>query len=490
MRFYIVMTKKLHYLILTVMIAALTTMGTGCINDDFTTSSSDVLTFSTDTVAFDTVITAQSTPTKQFMVYNRSDKMVNISSISIAGKAKGKFYLNVDGVKGSEFHNIEIRGKDSIYVFVESNIDVTGADEPVETTDRIDFVTNGVTQSVVLTAWGQDVNIISGDTVKTDTHLGAGKPYLVYDTLVVAQGATLTIDPGVTLLFHAKAGMKVEGRLLAQGSQERPIVLRGDRLDHVVGQINFDIMSGQWGGVQFGRHSYGNEMAYVEMRGSTLGVTVNPDTCSQMALHIFNSVLHNSSSSVLTATNAWVEAEGTELSDAAGSVASFTGGKVRLTQCTLANYYLFDAISGAILNLEPQDEAKTYKILEAQVDNCIIYGNTAELNNGDLTGTGIMLRNCLLKSQGSDDANFISCVWGGDPMFYTEREKYIFDYRLRNKSEAIATGNRAYCPDAARYDRYGQDRFAREGLDLGAYVWVEATETDGTKSPAWRQARR
>lgn len=483
------MTNKLHYLIFTVMLAALATMGTGCINDDFTNSPSDVLAFSTDTVAFDTVITAQSTPTKQFMVYNHSKKKVNISSITLAGKAKGKFYLNVDGMKGSEFHDIEVRGNDSIYVFVESNIDVTGADEPIETTDRIDFVTNGVTQSVVLTAWGQDVTIISGDTIKADTRLGAGKPYLVYDTLVVAQGATLTLDPGVTMLFHAKAGMKVEGKLLAQGTQEKPIVLRGDRLDHVVGQINFDIMSGQWGGVQFGRHSYGNEMAYVEMRGSALGVTVNPDTCSQMALHLFNSVLHNSSSSVLTASNAWVEAEGTELSDAAGSVASFTGGKVRLVQCTLANYYLFDAISGAILNLEPQDEAKTYSVLDAQVDNCIIYGNTSELNNGDLTGTNILLRNCLLKSQGSDDSNFISCVWGGDPMFYTEREKYVFDYRLRNKSGAIAMGNRAYCPATARYDRYGQDRFAREGLDIGAYVWVEAAETDtNSKTPARRQA--
>lgn len=472
------------------MMAIIATMATGCINDDISTSSSDVLAFSTDTVAFDTVITAQSTPTKQFMVYNRSKKKIVISSISIAGNSKGKFYINVDGLKGTEFHNIEVRGQDSIYVFVESNIDVTGSNDPIEANDRIDFVTNGVTQSVVLSAWGQDVNIIHGDTIKTDSHLSAGKPYLVYDTLVVAQGATLTIDPGTTLLFHAKASMKVEGRLLAQGTQQKPIVLRGDRLDHVVGEINFDIMSGQWGGVQFGSKSYGNEMAYVEMRGSTLGVTVNPDTCSQMALHLFNTVLHNSSSSVLTTRNAWVEAEGTELSDAAMSVASFTGGKVRLTQCTLANYYLFSSISGAILNLEEQDEAKTYSKLDATIDNCIIYGNASDLNVGDFTGTQIYLRNCLLKSTGSDDANFISCVWGGDPLFYTVREDYVFDYRLHNKSGAIATGNRSYCPTSARYDRYGQDRFAREGLDLGAYVWVESADDDSAKAPARRQARR
>lgn len=481
------MMRKLQYWIFAVL-TALSVASTGCISDDFTTSSSDVLAFSADTVAFDTVITAQSTPTKQFMVYNRSKKMINISSIKVAGNGRGRFYINVDGMKGSEFHDVEVRGQDSIYVMVESNIDVTGTDEPVEATDRIDFVTNGVTQSVALTAWGQDVNIVKGDTIKADTRLRAGKPYLVYDTLVVAQGATLTLDPGVTMLFHAKAGMKVEGRLDARGTQEQPIALRGDRLDHVVGQINFDIMSGQWGGVRFGRHSYGNEMAYVEMRGSAIGVEVKPESADRMALHLFNSVLHNSSSSVLSATGAWVEAEGTELSDAAGSVASFEGGKVRLVQCTLANYYLFDAISGPILNLVTDNDS--LPALDAHVDNCIIYGNASELASGDYSGTNVLLRNCLLKSKGSDDANFINCVWGGDPKFYTVREKYVFDYRLKNESDAIAAGDRSLCPASARYDRYGQDRWQREGIDLGAYVWVQATDDDNKTQAAPRRLLR
>ena len=62
--------------------------------------------------------------------------------------------------------------------------------------------------------------------------------------------------------------------------------------------------------------------------------------------------------------------------------------------------------------------------------------------------------------------------------FYTVREDYIFDYRLRNESDAIARGNRSYCPDKARYDRYGNDRFARTGLDLGAYVWIESHDEE------------
>ena len=92
-----------------------------CIEDGFTTSSSDVLAFNRDTVAFDTVITLQGTATKQMVVYNRSKKQINISSIKVAGlAAKGHFHLNVDGVRGDEFQNVEIRGNDSIFIFIEA----------------------------------------------------------------------------------------------------------------------------------------------------------------------------------------------------------------------------------------------------------------------------------------------------------------------------------------------------------------------------------
>ena len=126
-----------------------------CIDDNFSTSATDVLEFSTDTVAFDTVITRQGSPTKQFLVYNKGKKSLNISSIRVAGESKGHFFLNVDGVKGDEFHDIEVRGNDSIYVFVESLLDPTNQDEPEYLEDNIEFVTNGVTQKVAVTAWGR-----------------------------------------------------------------------------------------------------------------------------------------------------------------------------------------------------------------------------------------------------------------------------------------------------------------------------------------------
>lgn len=468
----IIMTR-ISYILITLMALALLSM-TSCIDDSFATSPSDLLEFSTDTVTFDTVITLQGTATKQFLVYNRGKKQVKISDIRMAGEGQGHFYLNVDGQKGTEFHNIEVRGGDSIFVFVECYTDEARQDEPLEISDRILFETNGVTQDVTVTAWAQDVVRLKGDTLWTDTHFTATKPYLIYDTLFVAPGATLTMDPGTTLLFHKGAALRCYGTMSALGTVDRHITWRGDRLDHVVGEIGFDIMSGQWGGIIFGPGSVGNELAFVDMRGSELGMHVSSDSPNTRSLHLLNCLLHNSTSSVLTTYNAWVEAQGTEFSDAGSGVVNFIGGRVEMANCTFTNYYLFAISPQPIVNLlGPEYDLP---LVSGHLDNCILYGMAQDINLFDLEGTDFYLRNSLMKLSGSDDQHFINMVWLGDPKFYVVRDDYIFDYRLKNESDAIARGNRSYCPANARYDRYGVDRWSRDGIDIGAYAWVPAPE--------------
>lgn len=447
---------------------------TSCIDDDFSSSSTDLLEFSTDTVAFDTVITLQGTATKQFLVHNRGKKQLNISRISMAGEGSGHFFLNVDGQKGTEFHDIEVRGGDSIFVFVECYLDETAQDAPLEMKDRILFETNGVTQHVTVTAWGQDVVRIVGDTLWADTHFTATKPYLIYDTLLVAPGARLTMDAGTTLLFHKGAALRCYGTIKANGTLDKHVTWRGDRLDHVVGEINFDIMAGQWGGVIFGPGSVGNELTFVDMSGSELGMHVSSNDPSQLSLRLTNCLLHNSSSSVLTTYNARIEAVGTELSDAASGVANFIGGRLNIVNCTFTNYYLFKAPTDPIVNFYYEEGGVPFPT--GYVDNCILYGMAQEINIGDLAETGLYLRNCLMKLNGTDDEHFINMVWKADPKFRVQREDYIFDYRLGNESDAIARGNRSYCPQRARYDRYGTDRFARDGIDIGAYAWTPVPE--------------
>lgn len=476
--------NKMRYIITIIATAILAAVAlTSCIEDDFTTSSNDTLEFSVDTLAFDTVLTEEGTATRRFTVYNRHKNMLNISSITLDGNTGGRFYVNVDGVSGDAFSNVEIRGEDSIFVFVEATLDPTGNDLPVEIEDMMRFVTNGVEQQVVITAWGQDVTRLHAPTIDTDTHLAGIKPYVIYDTMRVAEGVTLTLDAGTTLMFHDKAAMVVDGTLHALGEQGNEVNLRGDRLDNVVGGTDYDIMSGQWDGIRFTSTSTGNEMRYVYMRGSTSGVVVDSAGIGNRKLYLFNSVLHNATSSVLTSRHAWVDAVGCEFSDASGAVVSLTGGYSRFAQCTFANYYLFDVIRGAILTLDyllPDDSDGSAPLMDAHFDNCVIYGNATEISPGDLTGSSVLVRNCLFGVSGSDDNNFINCVWEADPCFFTVREEYIFDYRLKNGSDAIGTGDPSLCPDEAVTDRYGINRFIRGNVDIGAYTWVEQEEDENT----------
>ena len=460
-----------------VALMALSMVLDSCIEDDFTTSPGDVLDFNMDTVAFDTVITLQGTATKQLVVYNHSRKQINISSIKVAGiSSKGHFYLNVDGIKGDTFHDVEIRGNDSIYIFIEAKLDEMEQDSPTWLEDRLEFVTNGMSQKVSLTAWGQDVIRLVGDTIDSNRRFTANKPYLIYDTLFVAPDDTLTLDAGTTLLFHDKAALRCAGTMIANGTAEAPITFRGDRLDHIVGETGFDMMSGQWGGIIFTPPTTGNVLRHVVMKGSTIGMHCS-DTAysenSKCALKLVNCVLTNSATNCLVTSACYVEAIGTEFSDAAQQVFYVTGGKVVASHCTFANNYLFDLPSDTIVNVfDVKYNDGTIGKVKADFNNCIIYGMPPEINKG-VVHMDVYLRYCLLKSKKEDDAHFINCIWG-DPCFLTMRDDQLFDYRLGNESGAIGKGNPALCPDEARYDRYGYDRLARDSVDLGAYVWMPA----------------
>ena len=470
-----------HTLWLAVCLMMLMALSTSCIEDGFTTSPSDGVTFNTDTVAFDTVITLQGTATKQMVVYNNSKKQINISSIKVAGLAsKGHFHLNVDGIRGDEFQNVEIRGNDSIFIFIEAKLDEMEQNEPTLIEDRLEFVTNGVTKTVLLSAWGQDVIRINGDTISRNTRFKADKPYLIYDTMFVEPGVTLTLEAGTTLLFHDKAAMRCAGRMLANGTADEPITFRGDRLDRIVGKTSFDVMSGQWGGVIFTPPTMGNVLKHVIMRGSSIGMHCSAygDTVN-CALKLVNCVLTNSFSTCLATATCYVEAIGTEFSDAAEEVAYFAGGKVMASQCTFANNYLFAIPTLPILNVFDVEYSNgEIGKIRANFDNCIIYGLAPDINEGNLDNFNVYLRYCLLKSAGENDSHFINCVWEGDPKFLTVRDDYLFDYRLGNESDAIGKGNPNLCPGEARYDRYGKDRLATGSVDLGAYVWTYIPEDE------------
>lgn len=132
-----------------------------------------------------------------------------------------EFRVNVDGVSASEFSDVEIRGRDSVFVFIECRLPETASNEPTLVADELEFVTNGVTQTVRVEAYGQNVVRLRDHSFAADARLTADKPYIFFGESTVAEGVTLNVDPGARLLFHDGAHLLVKGRIEAVGAPAR-----------------------------------------------------------------------------------------------------------------------------------------------------------------------------------------------------------------------------------------------------------------------------
>lgn len=442
-----------------------------CIEDSVATSPQVQPLFSVDTLKMGSVITSQGTPTFRFTVYNRHDKILNIDRIALRSGST-TFRMNVDGFSGRDFSNIQIRPNDSIFVFIEATLPEQSAPGLIEVKDHVDFTTRGVTRTVVLDADGFDVKRHRGEIITADTRFTAEYPHQIFDSLVVAPGATLTIEPGTRMMFHDGASMKVYGTLQSLGTPEAPVHFSGDRTDNVVGSISFDLMASQWQGLTFAPESKGNLLSHSIVRNTVSGVLA--DSLSQVT--IINSRLRNSAGRSLTAWHADVTAMGTEIAEAAYGTLLLHGGKARLDHCTIANYYLFSVLYGEAVQLshtdDDTDDQSGLPRLDAVFTNSIIYGNGTDLSHGDLTGMNVTFTRCLFKSEGEDDENFIECLWDADPLYYTERSKYIFDYRVKPESPAIGYDSPALSLPLAPADFYGTPRAGT----IGAYEFVEESD--------------
>lgn len=80
-----------------------------CTDDDtFTTSRSNLLSFSTDTLRLDTTFSNVPTSTKTFWVYNKSGDGLRLTNVRLAQGNQTGFRVNVDGVELSAENGYQV----------------------------------------------------------------------------------------------------------------------------------------------------------------------------------------------------------------------------------------------------------------------------------------------------------------------------------------------------------------------------------------------
>jgi len=458
-----------------------------CKKDHIITDSSAKVDFSKQSILFDTVFTTVGSSTKTFLVYNRNSQPIKISSIRLARGTASNFRINVDGQKGVSFSDVEIRGKDSMFVFVEVTVNPNNQTSPLIIRDSVVFTTNGNIQDVKLEAWGQNAyfytpnifpaNGFPGYSVLPCTPWNNDKPHVIYGYAVVQAGCTLTIQPGTRIYMHPNAVLYVDSgaTLKIAGNISQPVIFQGDRLEP-----EYSEAAGQWNRIWLSPQSKNNSIdwaiiknGFVGIQSDTMGSSANP------TLTISNSIVKNMSAAALFAQGSFVQGSNCVFANCGQYVAALTiGGKYNFYHCTFANYWSKSTRQFPVLLLnnyykDINEHIQSRNLDSANFYNCIVYGDMSsgdeiKLDNG---GTGVFnykFHNSVLKTT-LTGAQFENVVVSGDPHFYDTGNN---DYRIKSPySSAIGKGDNAFI-NLFPYDLSGNPRLANPTVTPGAYEYV------------------
>lgn len=474
--------------------------------EDFSTSAHDRLEFSTDTLAFDTVISGEATNTYTFQAFNKADKALRIKSVRLAQGADSPFKANVDGSwlsGGASSFDFTISGRDSMRVFVMLVAPITKKDDPQPLEDKLLFtLESGVTQEVLLTASSQDVNVLRGEVITENTIFASPLPYQIYDSLVVAEGAELRLKAGTRLYFHPDASLIVHGRLKAEGMREAPVIMRGDRLGNMFDGQPYDRVPGQWGGIRFTQSSIGNDFTWCDIHSGAYGIHCDSTGTEKQKLIIDNSIIHNVSHDAFYAKYCQVFVGNCQITNAGGNCLTLIGGNYTFVHCTIGQFYPFIGGRGVALQFTNSEYDEPVPLERLLVVNSLISG----FNDDDVMGSAnerfpdcpfnYIFQNCLLNTPKVESEAIIKCLFE-DKKDYDYKEQndstihagnftpefdlkqLIFPFTLNPKSRAVDAADISFTRQSGyTTDLQGRSRVADGKPDIGAYEAVKEDEEE------------
>lgn len=462
--------KKLHFIAIlwsVIIVGMPPALLCSCSDEEsFTADRAAVLEFSQDTIAFDTVFTGITTSTERFYVYNKNDKGIRIVNVKLEKGGASGFLINVDGQNGTNISDVQVLKKDSIFVFVKLNAPTQTLNTPQPISDAIIFtLESGVQQRVIVEACGMNVNILQGKVLEGHHEFTSSDiPHVIYDSLVVAENASLRICSGTTLYFHNGAGLIVRGSLSIDGTIDQPVTLRGDRLDRMFDYLPYDRLENQWGGIYLHSSCQGCTINHADIHSGNYGII-----CDSIAgkLSIENSVIHNVAGFGLFLQDSEAAVANTQISNAKYDCVSIYGGTSDFYHCTIAQFYPWDTDRGNALYISNYIGEDVHLVQSANFYNCFvtgyaddeIYGNPGEIP------LNLHFYNSVLLTDVSDEAYFHECTEDSEdyPAYKNTNFKtldthaYFYDFRLDSLSTARSKGSSVYS-SLYPVDRFGVQR--------------------------------
>lgn len=380
--------------LLLVLLTTLLVYFSSCEDDSLFQGETVDLSFSVDTLRFDTVFTEVGTITRFFKIYNNEEEAVIIDNITL-GPDNLFFRMNVDGNAGATIEDTRIEAQDSIYVFIEATIDPDNprSVSPFIIEQLVNVEVKASNYDVLLEAYGQNANYIPNrfaDSQINGLPCNGGsaiwndpKPYVIYGVLGI-DNCRLQIAAGTKIYVHGGVAISEDigvyndgiivvtqsGTIDIQGTAAEPVLIRSDRLEE-----GFQETPGQWAGILLQPGSRNNRLTHTIIQHSIVGLSVDSTASAVLDACEFSFTSGNglsASHATVTATNCLYYQNGSN------GISIGFGGDYTFNHCTVANYDNQGSALNAN-NIKCTDPLCQEEILSFPLDmtfnNCIFVGN-------------------------------------------------------------------------------------------------------------------
>jgi hypothetical protein len=420
-----------------------------CKKESFITSPQAKIATSADTLKYDTVFTSVGSVTQSFKIFNNNNQKLRLSQVKLSGGSSSAFKINVDGTSANEIDDVEINANDSIYVFVQVNVNPSAGNLPFLIRDSILISYNGNQKFVQLQAYGQDAIFLNSIELTGNATWNKTLPYVILGGVLIDSDATLTIQEGTRIYLHANAPFLVDGTLIVNGTKQDSVVFSGDRLDP-----DYKDLPAGWPGIFFSSSSKDNYLKHAVIKNAYQGIIAEDRSVNaNPKITISQCIIDNIYDAGVLGINSNIYADNCLISNCGSNILLELGGDYRFVNCTVASYNnFFITHKSAVLevsNAAMQGGVIYTSILNAFFQNCIFWGDGGNVDDEVVVareGTDMFSVNfdhVLYRAKndipnGSFDASSIKNI---DPVFDTiDISHNYYDFHLKDNSPAINAG--------------------------------------------------
>jgi hypothetical protein len=468
------MKKKMNNFIYLICLFLLLITIQGCKKEALFSTSN--ITFSADTLVFDTVFKTdialkdlfKGAAVQQVKIYNPDANTLNLEEIELMGGNSSPFRLNMDGISGGFFTNKKIDGKDSLFLFIDIQLNILKNPSPNPIIrDSIRVKTNGKNQYLQLVAWGQDAYFHHKEIIKNSTEWKNDKPHVIIGYTIVDTSAVLDVEQGCKIHLYNNSLLYIRrGSLNLNGTINNKIIIQGTR-----SEASYQKIAGQYYGIYF-HEALPSKVNYAHIKNGTSAIQIysRNESSNLATVTIENTIIENNARyGIFCFANPSVVLNNTLLfKNQLYSFFVLQGANFSINHSNILGYgpSTKDNAAFAMKNYytNPKDQLTYISPLTGSIKNSVIYGfkpseyiiDTIEYEKVKNT---IKFQNCVIKVEKPMVNNTVA--FNVDPNFIQVNQN---NFRFNSSSPLNNKG----IPSSFKFDIEGKQRSSTTP-DIGVY---------------------